>query len=175
MPPVTDSSNVYSEAQSGKMSPATAGVPSRIYVPNVKSGDVYVIDPAKFEVVDHYKVGGNPQHIIPSWDMKTLWVAGSAERKLPGILTPIDPKTGKPGKTVNVPDAYNLYFTPDGSDAIVVAEALKRLEFRDPQTMQMKSSLSTPQCVGLNHADFSSDGRYAIFTCEFAGGGLVKI
>jgi DNA-binding beta-propeller fold protein YncE len=144
-------------------------------VPNVKSGDVYVIDPAKFEVVDHYKVGGNPQHIIPSWDMKTLWVAGSAERKLPGILTPIDPKTGKPGKTVNVPDAYNLYFTPDGSDAIVVAEALKRLEFRDPQTMQMKSSLSTPQCVGLNHADFSSDGRYAIFTCEFAGGGLVKI
>src|SRR5262249_22498640 len=65
--------------------------------------------------------------------------------------------------------------TPDGKEAIVVAEALKRLEFRDPQTMQMHSSLSTPQCVGLNHADFSMDGKYAIFTCEFAGGGLVKI
>jgi YVTN family beta-propeller protein len=175
MPPVTDPSNAYSEAQTGKMNPVTAGALARVYVPNLKSGDVYVIDPAKFEVVDHFSVGGNPQHIIPSWDMKTLWIAGSAERRLPGILTPIDPKTGKPGKTINVQDAYNLYFTPDGSEAIVVAEALKRLEFRDPQTMQMHSSLATPQCSGLNHADFSLDGRYAIFTCEFAGGGLVKI
>jgi YVTN family beta-propeller protein len=175
MPPVVDARNVYGEAGPNKLGPATNGALSRVYVPNVKSGDVYVIDPASYSVVDHYKVGGNPQHIIPSWDMKTLWIAGSAERKLPGILTPIDPKTGKPGTTINVPDAYNLYFTPDGSSAIVVAEALKRLEFRDPQTMKLQSNLQTPQCVGLNHADFSIDGRYAIFTCEFAGGGLVKI
>jgi YVTN family beta-propeller protein len=175
MPPVVDARNVYSEAGAGKVSAATAGALSRVYVPNVKSGDVYVIDPATYSVVDHYSVGGNPQHIIPSWDLKTLWVAGSAERKLPGILTPIDPKTGKPGTTVNVPDAYNLYFTPDGQSAIVVAEALKRLEFRDPQTMKLQSNLATPQCVGVNHADFSIDGRYAIFTCEFAGGGLIKI
>jgi YVTN family beta-propeller protein len=175
MPPVVDARNVYSEAGAGKISAATAGALSRVYVPNVKSGDVYVIDPATYSVVDHYSVGGNPQHIIPSWDLKTLWVAGSAERKLPGILTPIDPKTGKPGTTVKVPDAYNLYFTPDGKSAIVVAEALKRLEFRDPQTMALQNNLATPQCVGINHADFSIDGRYAIFTCEFAGGGLAKI
>ena len=175
MPPVVDARNVYSEAGAGKISAATAGALSRVYVPNVKSGDVYVIDPATYSVVDHYSVGGNPQHIIPSWDLKTLWVAGSAERKLPGILTPIDPKTGKPGTTVKVPDAYNLYFTPDGKSAIVVAEALKRLEFRDPHTMALQTNLPTPQCVGVNHADFSIDGRYAIFTCEFAGGGLAKI
>ena len=175
MPPVVDASNVYSEAGPGKFSPATAGALSRVYVPNLKSSDVYVIDPATYSVVDHFQVGGNPQHIIPSWDLKTLWIAGSAERKLPGILTPIDPKTGKPGKTINVPDAYNLYFSPDGSSAIVVAEALKRLEFRDPQTMTLQTNLATPQCAGLNHADFSIDGRYAIFTCEFAGGGLIKI
>ncbi|HEY4264746.1 MAG TPA: YncE family protein [Micropepsaceae bacterium] len=175
MPPVVDTQNVYSEAGINKVSAVTAGALARVYVPNVKSGDVYVIDPATYSVVDHFKVGGNPQHIIPSWDLKTLWVAGSAERKLPGILTPIDPKTGKPGTTINVPDAYNLYFMPDGSSAIVVAEALKRLEFRDPQTMKLQSNLATPQCAGLNHADFSIDGRYAIFTCEFAGGGLAKI
>src|SRR5450755_1465386 len=120
MPPVVDARNVYSEAGAGKISAATAGALARVYVPNVKSGDVYVIDPATYSVVDHYSVGGNPQHIIPSWDLKTLWVAGSAERKLPGILTPIDPKTGKPGTTIKVPDAYNLYFTPDGKSAIVV-------------------------------------------------------
>jgi len=175
MPPVVDPRNVYSETVTGKMNPATAGALSRVYVPNVKSGDVYVIDPATFQVVDHYVVGGNPQHVIPSWDMKTLWVAGSAERKLSGILTPIDPKTGKPGETVKVPDAYNLYFTPDGRYAIVVAEALKRLEFRDPHTMKMEFSIPTPQCVGVNHADFTMDGNYAFFTCEFAGGGLAKI
>ncbi len=86
---------------------------------------------------------------------------------------PIDPLTGKPGPKVTVPDAYNMYFTPDGKYAIVVAEALKRLEFRDPHTMKLEDTLPTPQCAGVNHADFSLDGRYAIFTCEFQGGGLV--
>ena len=175
MPPVVNPQNLYSEIGANKFSPATAGVLSRIYVPNIKSSDVYVIDPATYKVVDHYDVGGNPQHIIPSWDLKTLWVAGSAERKLSGIVKPIDPKTGKPGETIKVPDAYNMYFTPGGSAAIVVAEALKRLEFRDPHTMVLKTTLATPQCSGVNHADFSIDGKFAIFTCEFSGGGLAKI
>jgi YVTN family beta-propeller protein len=175
MPPVVNPANIYSEAGQGKLSPATAGALSRVYVPNLKSSDVYVIDPATYKVVDHYDVGGNPQHIIPSWDLKTLWIAGSAERKLSGILKPIDPATGKAGETIKVPDAYNMYFTPDGSSAIVVAEALKRLEFRDPHSMAVKSMLPTPQCAGVNHADFSIDGKFAIFTCEFSGGGLTKI
>jgi YVTN family beta-propeller protein len=175
MPPVVNPANIYSEAGQGKLSPATAGALSRVYVPNLKSSDVYVIDPATYKVVDHYEVGGNPQHIIPSWDLKTLWIAGSAERKLSGILKPIDPATGKAGETIKVPDAYNMYFTPDGSSAIVVAEALKRLEFRDPHSMAVKSMLPTPQCAGVNHADFSIDGKFAIFTCEFSGGGLAKI
>ena len=134
-----------------------------------------LLTPQAFQVVDHFVIGGNPQHVIPSWDLKTLWVAGSAERGRSGILTPIDPKTGKPGTTVKVADAYNLYFTPDGHSAIVVAEALKRLEFRDPQTMTMQYNVGTPQCSGVNHADFSIDGNFAFFTCEFAGGGLAKI
>ena len=175
MPPVIDPRNVYSESTAGKLSPATEGALPRVYVPHVKSSDIYVIDPETLQVVDRFVVGGNPQHIIPSWDLKTLWIAGSAERRLSGILTPIDPKTGKPGTTVKVPDAYNLYFTPDGQSAIVVAEALKQLEFRDPQTMKLQSTMSTSQCAGINHADFSIDGRFAFFTCEFSGGGLVKI
>jgi YVTN family beta-propeller protein len=166
--------DIYSESTAGKFSPATAGALSRVYVPHVKSGDIYVIDPATFQVVDRFTVGGNPQHIIPSWDLKTLWIAGSAEQHM-GLLTPIDPKTGKPGKTIKVADAYNLYFTPDGKSAIVVAEALKRLEFRDPHTMEPQFNIATPNCSGINHADFTIDGRYAIFTCEFSGGGLEKI
>jgi YVTN family beta-propeller protein len=175
MPPVENPNDIYAAVHAGMLSPAVKDVPERVYVPSLKSSDIYVIDPATFQVVDKYKVGGNPQHIIPSWDMTTLWVAGSAERNLSGMLIPIDPKTGKPGETIKVQDAYNMYFTPDGTSAIVVAEAYKRLEFRDPHRMKLQYNIQTPGCSGVNHADFSIDGTYAIFTCEFSGGGLAKI
>jgi YVTN family beta-propeller protein len=174
MPPVPDPANLYSEAGAGKLSPAVAGALPRVYVPNVKSNDVYVIDPATLKVVDRFRVGINPQHVVPSWDLKTLWVTNNAEGRTDGSLTPIDPATGKAGKPVAVDDPYNMYFSPDGKSAIVVAEALKRLDFRDPQTMALQSSLAVPQCAGINHADFSIDGRFAIFTCEFQGS-LAKI
>ena len=174
MPPVPDAANLYSEATAGKMSAAVAADLPRVYVPNVRSNDVYVIDPATLKVVDKFKVGINPQHVVPSWDLRTLWVANNAEHRTDGSLTPIDPKTGKPGAPVAVDDPYNMYFSPDGKSAIIVAEALKRLDFRDPQTMKLQYSLPTPNCGGINHADFSIDGRFAIFTCEFTGG-LAKI
>ena len=174
MPPVVDPSNLYSETRSDKLSPAVAGALPRVYVPNLKSNDVYVIDPATRKVVDRFRVGVNPQHVVPSYDLKTLWVTNNAEGRTDGSLTPIDPTTGKPGKAIAVDDPYNMYFTPDGRSAIVVAEALKRLDFRDPQTMTLQSSLEAPQCAGINHADFSIDGRFAIFTCEFQGS-LAKV
>jgi len=170
MPPVPDPSNLYSETATGKMSPAVASALPRVYVPHVRGNDVWVIDPATLKVVDKFKVGQSPQHVVPSWDLKTLWVANNAERTPNGSLTPIDPKTGKPGPAVPVDDPYNMYFTPDGRSAIVVAEAYKRLDFRDPHTFALQGSLAVPRCGGINHADFSIDGRYAIFTCEFTGG-----
>ncbi|WHZ11487.1 MAG: Surface antigen [Burkholderiaceae bacterium] len=174
MPPVVDPHNLYSEAGAGHLSPAVAGDLTRVYVPNLRSDNVYVIDPATMKVVDKFPVGRSPQHIVPSWDLKTLWVTNNAEGRTDGSLTPIDPKTGKPGPAVKVDDPYNMYFTPDGKEAIVVAEAHARLDFRDPHTMALKSSLQVPGCKGINHADFAIDGRYAIFTCEF-GGRLAKI
>jgi YVTN family beta-propeller protein len=174
MPPVLDARNLYSETASGKLSPAVQGDLERIYVPNLRSSDVYVIDPATMKVVDRFKVGIGPQHIVPSWDLRTLWVTNNAERRTDGSLTPIDPRTGKPGKAVMVDDPYNMYFTPDGKSAIVVAEARKRLDFRDPKSMAMQYSIDVPGCPGVNHADFAIDGRWAIFTCEFTGS-LVKI
>ena len=107
--------------------------------------------------------------MVPSWDLKTLWVNNNAEHRADGSVTPIDPLTGKPGTPIPVDDPYNMYFTPDGSAAIIVAEAHKRLDFRDPHTMALKYSIATPRCGGINHADFAIDGRYAIFTCEFTG------
>lgn len=166
--------NVYAEQTSNKVRPEVAADLARVYVPNLRSNDVYVIDPATMKVVDRFKVGVHPQHIVPSWDMRTLWVTNNAEGRTDGSLTPIDPRTGKPGKAIMVDDPYNMYATPDGKSAIVVAEARKRLDFRDPKTMALQYSIDVPGCPGVNHADFSLDHRFAIFTCEFSGT-LVKI
>jgi YVTN family beta-propeller protein len=175
MPPVSNPANLYSASGANMLSPAVAGALARVYVPNLRSSDVYVIDPATRQVVDRFPVGFLPQHVVPAWDLQTLWVANNGRRRSDGSLTPIDPKTGRPGAKLLVADPYNMYFTPDGKAAIVVAERLKQLDFRDPHTMQLEQTLPTPGCSGVNHADFSIGGRYAIFTCEFRGGGLVKV
>jgi DNA-binding beta-propeller fold protein YncE len=169
MPPVLDASNLYSETAAGKLSPALTGDLTRIYVPNLRGHDVHVVDPVAMKVVDRFKVGYSPQHVVPSWDLRTLWVTNNAERRTDGSLTPIDPRTGKAGPAIDVDNPYNMYFSPDGKSAIVVAEARKRLDFRDPHTMALQYSIEVPGCAGVNHGDFSIDGRFAIFTCEFAG------
>jgi len=152
--------------------PAVA--PSRVYVPNRSSNSVSVVDPVALKEVDRLSVGSKPQHVVPSWDLKTLWVANNGTGTN-GSLTPIDPLTAKAGKTIPVQDPYNMYFMPDGSSAIIVDEAYKQLDLRDPQTMALKATIPTPTCPGINHADFSVDGSYAIFTCEYGMGGLAKI
>jgi len=166
--------NVYEKAGAGMLAPGTAGALERVYVPNHSTNNVTVIDPATMKVVGVEPVGLSPQHVVPSYDMTKLWVANNADGTTKGSLTPIDPKTGKTGDPIDVDDPYNLYFTPDGKSAIVVAEARKRLDFRDPQTMAVQSSLEVPTCPGINHMDYSADGSYLLATCEDAHS-IVKI
>jgi len=174
MPPVVNPNNLYSEAGANKIADVAKDDLVRVYVPNRAGRTVSVIDPATMQVVDTFPVGIDPQHVVPSWDLKTLWVTNNAEGRTDGSLTPIDPNTGKPGPSIPVDDPYNMYFTPDGKSAIVVAEAFKRLDFRDPVTMAMQYQIATPNCGGINHADFSIDGTYVLFTCEFQGS-IVKV
>ncbi|MGY0194689.1 YncE family protein [Leptothrix sp. BB-4] len=169
VPALPDARNLYAGTSAERLDPALKDLPARIYVPNLRGNDVSVIDPETMKVVDRYRVGLSPQHVVPSWDLRTLWVANNAERTNAGSLTPVDPATGKPGKAIAVDDPYNLYFSPDGRSAIVVAEARRRLDFRDPKTMAVQYAIDTPDCGGINHADFSIDGRTAWFTCEFNG------
>ncbi|TIW41735.1 MAG: YncE family protein, partial [Mesorhizobium sp.] len=130
--------NVYSHTTAGHLSPATAGALPRVYVPNRSSNSVSVIDTTTLKEVDRFSVGSKPQHVVPSWDLKTLWVANNGTGKN-GSLTEVDPKTGKPSRQVPVDDPYNMYFMPDGSSAIIVDEALRQLDLRDPATMALKS------------------------------------
>jgi YVTN family beta-propeller protein len=157
--------NVYRAAAAGDLSAAVRGDPALVYVPNSMSNTVDVISQRTLKVVDRFPVGVLPQHVTPSYDLHTLYV----DNDLGNSLTPIDPRTGRPGSPIPVADPYNLYFTPDGRFAIVVAERLERLDFRNPRTMQLIRSVSIPVCRGIDHMDFSADGRYAYASCEFAG------
>jgi YVTN family beta-propeller protein len=174
MPAVVNPTNLYSQTRAHDFSPATKGALNRIYVPNLLSNDVYVIDPKTLHVVDHFPVGIDPQHVVPSYDLKTLWVANEAVNRTTGSVIPINPKTGKPGVPIAVDNPYNLYFTADGKSVIVVAEQRKRLDFRDPHTFALQQSLPLDNCAGNNHADFSIDGTYLIISCEFQRG-LAKV
>ncbi len=162
MPPVEDPSDIYAADHAGNLSPVVRDFPSRVYVPNSGSNTVDIIDPATYKIIGHFAVGHQPQHVVPSWDLKRLWVLND----LGDSLTAIDPVTGKKGETVPVEDPYNMYYTPDGKLAIVVAEAKERLDFRDPQTMKLVESLKVP-CKGVDHMDFTADGRFLIASCEF--------
>jgi YVTN family beta-propeller protein len=163
MPPVLDPSDIYAADHAGKMSEAVRGIPERVYVPNSGSDTVDIIDPATFKIIGHFDVGREPQHVVPSWDLKDLWVLND----LGDSVTHVDPKTGEKGATIRVQDPYNMYFTPDGKFAIVVAEREHRLDFRDPHTMKMIDPLKVP-CKGVDHMDFTADGRYLIASCEFS-------
>ena len=156
--------NIYEDTLSGALSPAVAGITPRVYVPNSGAGTVSVIDPTTLEVIDRFAVGKVPHHVTPSWDLTKLYVNNTESDK----FTVIDPRSGKPTGEIPVEDPYNLYFTLDGSKAIVVAERLRRLDFRDPNTWELIKSVPIPW-AGADHLDFSADGRYLMVSTEFTG------
>ncbi|HEV7838573.1 MAG TPA: hypothetical protein VGO75_10945 [Gemmatimonadaceae bacterium] len=161
--------NIYAETGANELAPAARTALPMVYVPNSKGGTVTEIDPRTYQVVRTFPTGKVPQHVVPSYDLGTLWVANNSSNS----LTPIDPRTGQEGKSVTVSDPYNMYFTPDGKYAMVIAEAQRRIDFRDPHDMKLVKSLPV-DCKGLDHVEFTADNNYAIGSCEFSGQ-LVKV
>ncbi len=165
IPPPLSRRNVYAAERPGRLSPVVRHDPALVYVPDSKSNRVDVISQRTFKIIRRIPVGALPQHVTPSWDLRRLWVTNDQGNS----LTPIDPRTGRAGAPVPVSDPYNLYFTADGTRAIVVAEARRELDFRDAQTMRLRHALPVPMCAGVDHMDYTADGRYALVSCEFAG------
>jgi DNA-binding beta-propeller fold protein YncE len=164
MPIADNAANIYDHDGANMLSPVVARFPNLVYVPNSNSNTVDVINPSTGAIVEHFAVPAQPQHVVPSYDLKTLWVNSDVGN----ALTPINPATGLPGAPIAVADPYNLYFTPDGKYALVMAERLHRIDWRDPHTMALIHTTQVP-CAGVNHADFSANGRYFIVSCEFDG------
>jgi DNA-binding beta-propeller fold protein YncE len=164
VPPLLDRYDVYAATRPNRLAAVVRHMPALVYVPNSQANTVDVISQRTFRIVGHFPVGAEPQHVTPAYDMKRLWVTSDKGNS----LTPIDPRTGGHGQAVPVVDPYNLYFTPDGRYAIVVAEALRRLDFRTAHSMKLRHSLNVG-CDGVDHMDFTADGRRLLASCEFSG------
>jgi YVTN family beta-propeller protein len=167
--PAAAQTNIYAATGKNALAEAAARARPLVYVPNSRAATVTVIDPITYRAIRTFPTGAVPQHVVPSYDLATLWVTNNGGNS----LTKIDPETGLDGARVQVDDPYNMYFTPDGRYAMVIAERRRRVDFRDAHDMKLVQSLPVA-CNGVDHMEFTADGRYAIATCEFSGQ-LVKI
>ena len=161
---------IYSATITGVVSPALADIPPRVWVPNERGGKVVVIDPATFEIVDRLEVGAYPEHVTPSWNGQVLYVNNMNSDS----MSIIDPRSGTITGEVRVPAPYNLYFTPDGTRAIVVADMLRGapedengLRFYSYPAFEELAFVPVPW-AGADHLDFSADGRRLFLSCEYS-------
>jgi YVTN family beta-propeller protein len=150
----------------------------RVYVPDEQNGTVAVIDPSTFKIVDRYPVGASPEHVTPDWDLRRLYVEAAFGNR----LAVIDAATGRPSGRHNMVGPYNLYFTVDGTMAIVVLDSSKagvkyggskQISFYDRRTWRLLKALDIPY-AGADHMDFSADGSYFVLSAEYSGT-LVKV
>ena len=160
--------DVYGHAGAGMLTPVTRAAKPLVYVPDSMEQPGRRHRPEHLQGPPQLPGAGPSQHVVPSWDLKVLWVNDNQGN----ALTPIDPVTGRPGRAVPVDDPYNLYFSPDGKHAMVMAEARQRIDLRDAHTMKLQRSLKVP-CHGVNHADVTADLSTWLVSCEYSGKLLV--
>jgi DNA-binding beta-propeller fold protein YncE len=178
MPPVPDAHNIYAAAGAGMLSAAVRADRPLVYVPHNGNGDgIWVIDAKTLKVIAKYRHSGEWQHVVPSYDMRTLYALDD----IGNHLIAFDARTGRPSPERHVIDPYNMYNTPDGRYAISVAEARRELVWYDPRTwrvvdvashrvlrlvnMPVRHTMMGPQDLRL-----APDGeKYYIADCEANG------
>ncbi len=162
--PASLSWNVWSATTTTVLPASVADLPERVYVPNEADDTISVIDVASLRVVATLRTGRIPEHLTPDWDMSRLYVSNYASP----FLTVVDPRTEATVSPITASSPYNLYFSPDGSTAIVMAEDVNRMDFYDRRTWQLLKRLPI-KWAGIDHADFSAGGRYLLASTEYAG------
>lgn len=157
--------NIWANTKTGSpLPPPVATLPPRVYVPDELAGNITVIDPATFQVIDRYPSGKTSHHVGPSPDFLHLYANNMGS----STLSEIDAITGKLIRNIPAAVPYNLYFTTDGTKAIVAAEPQNTLDFYDPHTWQLLRRVQIAGS-GVDHLDMSADGRYLLVTTEFDG------
>ena len=94
--PLLSRHDVYAADRAGRLSPRPPLPGSASTCRTARATRSTRSTRAPFKIVRHFATGALPQHVTPSYDLKTLWVDNDEGNS----LTPIDPRTGKPGKPV---------------------------------------------------------------------------
>lgn len=162
--PLSREWNVWSATATTKLSSPVADLPERVYVPNEANDTISVIDVASLKVIATLPTGRIPEHLTPDWDMSRLYVSNYASP----FLSVVDPRAVAMLGPIKAQSPYNLYFSPDGSTAIVMAEDVNRIDFYDRRTWHLLKELPI-NWAGIDHADFSAGGRYLLASTEYAG------
>jgi len=147
------------------LAPQVRHDPAYLYVPDSQGSTVTVIDQRTRKVVRVIPAGYLSQHVVPAYDLSTLYTNSSVANE----LVSINPRKAVREGTIPMPRPYNLYFTPDGKTAVVMIEQYDTIRFADAHTFRTVKDLRYPGCRGPNHADFSGNGRFFVVTCEFSG------
>ncbi|WP_395110880.1 YncE family protein [Actinomadura sp. SCN-SB] len=161
--------NVYAAAGPGMLAPTARGLPPRVYVPNAATGTVDVIDQQTGRLAGRIRVGGTPDLIVPSGDLRRLWVTDLDG----GVFRPVAPSPARRGEPLRISRPGVLYFSPDGRTAIVPAARPGRVDFRHPRSMEPLGTLRLP-CTSAYRAGFSADGSSLVTTCP-ASRKLVRV
>jgi DNA-binding beta-propeller fold protein YncE len=169
MPPVIKG-DVYAATRAGMVARSVRRDPAYLYVPDAAGARVTVISQRTHRIVRVLHTGKLSQHVTPSYNLRLLYVSSSASNE----LVVIDPRTARTVRHAAVPRPYNLYFTPDGRQAVVMVEQHNRIMFAAPGTFRPRVVRRVKGCRGPNHADFAANGQFFVVTCEFSGA-VVKI
>jgi DNA-binding beta-propeller fold protein YncE len=153
---------VHAATRAGMLGPVARRLPPRVYVPVTGGAAIDVIDARTYRSVRRIPVGRAPRQVVPSWDLRTLWVVEAAG------LVPVDARTGAVGRTVPMRSSVDLYFSLDGRRALVLGARPGRLQIRDPHTMRLRSVVRLP-CLFPAGADLSADGSALVVGCTSSG------
>jgi DNA-binding beta-propeller fold protein YncE len=152
------------------LSSVVAHDPAMLYVPDSTGSSVTVISQRTRRIVRVLHAGQLSEHVTPSYDLRHLYTNSSAANE----LVSINPLTARLTRRIRVPRPYNVYFTPDGNQAVVMSEQHNQIRFSDPRSFKLFAAITPRGCRGPNHADFSANGQFFLVTCEFSGA-VVKL
>ena len=158
MPPVVNPNNLYSEAGADMLSRRGQGRPRpRLCAePAVEQrvGD----RPLHHEGRRHDPGGRQPAArralVGPAHAVGHQQRGGRTD----GTLTPIDPKTGKPGRRSRSTTRTTCTSSPDGKSRDRGRRGLQAARLPRPAHDGAAGVADVPECNGINHADFSIDG-----------------
>ncbi len=141
--------------------------PGWVYVANMESNSVSVIDGADLKVVATIDAGGRDTHdLVLTADGRRLFATNMKD----GSVAVIDTSARSVQKSISVGKlAHSLALSPEGRELWVNCGNEAAIPIVDAATLEVTGQVPLPETVGTGHIWFSPDGRRAYLTSPKLG------